>query len=65
MVGLDNNMITEVLVPAGTLVHIGIKAANQDRSVWGPDATEWKPERWLSLSETVVNAKIPGIYPKL
>ncbi|THU83076.1 cytochrome P450 [Dendrothele bispora CBS 962.96] len=65
IVGIDNKEITEVFVPAGTLIHIGIKAANQDRSVWGPDATEWKPERWLSLPETVINAKVPGVYPKL
>ncbi|KAF9455886.1 cytochrome P450 [Collybia nuda] len=66
MIGVDNSTITEILVPAGTIVHVGIKAANQSRVVWGPDALEWKPERWLSpLPQTVLDANIPGVYPKL
>ncbi|KAK7043765.1 hypothetical protein VNI00_008377 [Paramarasmius palmivorus] len=65
MTGEDGKTITELFIPKGTLVHIGIKAANQDRSVWGMDATEWKPERWFSLPKTVTDAKIPGVYPKL
>ncbi|KAJ7935175.1 cytochrome P450 [Mycena leptocephala] len=52
--------------PRGTIVHIGIKAANTNRAVWGPDALEWKPNRWLApLPQTVVDAQIPGVYPKL
>ncbi|KAF9262877.1 cytochrome P450 [Marasmius fiardii PR-910] len=65
MNGVDGKTITELFVPKGTLVHIGIKAANRDKSVWGTDATEWKPERWFSLPKTVTDAKIPGVYPKL
>ncbi|KAJ3782602.1 cytochrome P450 [Lentinula aff. detonsa] len=65
IIGIDNTEIREVFVPAGTLVHIGIKAANQDQSIWGPDATAWKPERWSALPETLVNAKVPGVYTKL
>lgn len=66
MVGIDKNIITELFIPAGTIVHVGIKAANQNRAVWGPDASEWNPERWLSpLPQSVVDAQIPGVYPKL
>ena len=66
MMGIDGTPITEVFVPKGTVVHIGIRAANQDRTIWGDDATEWKPERWLKpLPEEVVNSKIPGAHPKL
>ncbi|KAF7370352.1 hypothetical protein MSAN_00666600 [Mycena sanguinolenta] len=48
MVGLDQTPITEIFVPAGTIVHIGIKAANTNCAIWGPDAREWKPSRWLA-----------------
>jgi cytochrome P450 len=66
MLGVDQRPITEIFVPAGTIVHIGIKAANMNRSVWGPDALEWKPNRWLApLPQTVVDAQIPGVYLKL
>ncbi|KAL0061119.1 hypothetical protein AAF712_012113 [Marasmius tenuissimus] len=66
MTGVDGTPITEVFVPKGTVVHIGVRAANQDRTVWGEDAAEWKPERWLKpLPDEVVNSKIPGVHPKL
>ncbi|KAJ7155537.1 cytochrome P450 [Mycena crocata] len=66
IIGLDQKPINEIFIPVGTIVHVGIKAANQNRSVWGPDALEWKPDRWLEpLPQTVVDAQIPGVYPKL
>ncbi|KAF7330916.1 hypothetical protein MVEN_02431300 [Mycena venus] len=66
MIGVNGMPITEVSVPAGTIVHIGIKAANTTRSLWGPDALEWKPERWLTpLPQAVMDAQIPGVYTKL
>ena len=34
--------------------------------MWGEDALEWKPERWLApLPSTVADAKIPGVYSNL
>jgi hypothetical protein len=38
--------------------------ANVDyREIWGEDAEEFKPERWLSaLPQSVSEAKLPGIY---
>ena len=56
----------EIPVPKGTTIYVAIRASNLDKRIWGEDALEWKPERWLSpLPESVVNARIPGIYSHL
>ena len=59
-------MMYEVHVPKNTTVWIGILASNRNKALWGEDALEWKPERWLKpLPETVTDAKIPGVYANL
>ncbi|KAJ3559699.1 hypothetical protein NM688_g186 [Phlebia brevispora] len=64
--GRDGNLVRDVLVPRGTPVFLGVRACNSDRTIWGDDAAEWKPDRWLSpLPETVKQAHIPGVYPDL
>ncbi|KAE9391070.1 cytochrome P450 [Gymnopus androsaceus JB14] len=64
--GVDGREITEVFVPKGTMVDISIINSNRNTDFWGPDAMEWKPERWLSsLPDSITNAKIPGIYSHL
>ncbi|RXW23527.1 hypothetical protein EST38_g2354 [Candolleomyces aberdarensis] len=60
--------ITEVVVPKGTKVFPALYAANRNKDIWGEDAEEWKPERWVKASETgqkVVNERIPGVYSHL
>ncbi|KAI0293337.1 cytochrome P450 [Multifurca ochricompacta] len=42
--------VNSVVVPEGTTVIISILAANHNKTVWGEDASEWRPERWLSDS---------------
>ncbi|KAH9043435.1 cytochrome P450, partial [Lactarius hengduanensis] len=42
--------VTSVVVPEGTTVIISILAANHNKAVWGDDASEWRPERWLNAS---------------
>jgi len=50
-------------VPKSTNVLIAIRGANRSADIWGPDAEEWKPERWLSpLPDSVAKARIPGMY---
>lgn len=62
----DGSMLNEIFVPEATEITIGIGACNQNPALWGPDAGEWKPERWLSpLPETIIQAHIPGIYANL
>lgn len=36
-----------VRVPAGTNVILSILGANHEQRVWGADAAEWRPGRWL------------------
>ncbi|KAF9011994.1 cytochrome P450 [Cyathus striatus] len=64
--GLDGKDIHEIAVPKNTVVHVSILSANRNLDIWGEDAFEWKPERWLApLPGTVKDAHIPGIYSNL
>ncbi|KAJ3478664.1 hypothetical protein NLI96_g9603 [Meripilus lineatus] len=46
--------------------HGGILESNRNKAIWGEDALEWKPERWLSpLPGTIAEARIPGVYSNL
>ncbi|KAL1744127.1 cytochrome P450 [Schizophyllum fasciatum] len=66
VIGKDGREVSEVLVPAGTVMVIAIMNANRNKDIWGEDALEWKPERWLKpLPSTVTDAHIPGVYSNL
>jgi len=58
--------ISEVPVKNNTNVIISILGANRSTEVWGPDAEDWKPERWLKpLPESVSKAHMPGVYSSM
>ncbi len=64
--GIDGTMMNEIIVPKDTLIFVAIRACNRNKAVWGEDALEWKPERWLSpMPAAVKEAKIPGVYANL
>lgn len=64
--GVDGTLISEIPVPKKTAIFIGIQACNRNKALWGDDADEWKPERWLaSLPASVTQARIPGVYSNL
>ena len=64
--GVDGQEIREVTVPNNTKIVVGIRASNCNLDLWGADAYEWKPERWLKqLPFTVTDAHIPGVYSNL
>ena len=39
--------IGEQLIPQGTTAMMSPWAINRDKTLWGPDADEYKPDRWL------------------
>ncbi|KAF7792235.1 hypothetical protein EIP86_003270 [Pleurotus ostreatoroseus] len=64
--GVDGRMMSELPVPKGTLILPCFLSCNTAKEIWGKDAEEWKPERWLSpLPGSVAEARIPGVYSNL
>ncbi|KAI3605409.1 cytochrome p450 [Moniliophthora roreri] len=64
--GTDGSEIREVFFPKGSDIYISLLGSNRNKDIWGPDAHEWKPERWLSpLPTSVTEARIPGVFANL
>jgi len=64
--GVDGKDISEIPIPNNTTIVVGIMASNRNPEIWGEDALEWKPERWLSpLPDSVAAARLPGIYSNM
>lgn len=60
---VDGRKVHEILVPKDTNVFVHIHNLNRDPSIWGTDAAEWKPERWLApLPQSIADANIQGVY---
>lgn len=64
--GRDGKEIHEIFIPKKTVVLTHYQGSNSDPALWGEDAEEWKPERWLApLPGAVEEARIPGVYSNL
>ncbi|KAI9443760.1 cytochrome P450 [Lactarius psammicola] len=60
---VDGRKVHEIFIPNNTNVFVQIYNLNRDPSIWGTDAAEWKPERWLApLPQSVADANIQGVY---
>ncbi|KAI0833380.1 cytochrome P450 [Trametes gibbosa] len=58
--------MTKIAVPKGTFLVLNLKACNTMETLWGKDAREWKPERWLApLPRELEQARVPGVYSHL
>ncbi|KAH9854630.1 cytochrome P450 [Lenzites betulinus] len=62
----DGTLIDSVPIKRGTAIFADFRSCNTNKELWGPDAREWKPERWLSpLPSALEDARIPGVYSNL
>ncbi|KAA1468089.1 cytochrome P450 [Dentipellis sp. KUC8613] len=59
----DGSKMSEIPIAENTGIIISIIGVNRSIAIWGADAAEWKPERWLSpLPQSVADAHVPGVY---
>ncbi|PVG01568.1 cytochrome P450 [Serendipita vermifera] len=49
-----------IIIRKGDGIFLPLLAMNRLESIWGPDAAEFKPERWSHLPETVNT--VPGVW---
>ncbi|KAJ6558799.1 cytochrome P450 [Mycena vulgaris] len=64
--GCNGTELHALHIPHGTEFMLSVHAANRAPSVWGPDAAEWKPTRWLApLPPSVADAPATGVYQHL
>lgn len=42
---------SHVYVPKGTIIAIPVNVVQEDPTVWGQDAAEFKPERWMEINK--------------
>jgi cytochrome P450 len=56
-------MIDKIALEPNTDLIVSIIGYNRNKDVWGEDAEEWVPERWLGeLRQSVVDAKLPAVF---
>ncbi|KZT68370.1 cytochrome P450 [Daedalea quercina L-15889] len=61
----DGKIMDAVPVTKGSQFLLGYLGCNLSKSLWGEDALEWNPERWMSLPTTVTQGHIPGAYSNI
>ncbi|KAI0827902.1 cytochrome P450 [Trametes gibbosa] len=54
------NVHDYIPVPSGTPILISILAVNRDKTLWGKDADEFRPERWENPPAAI--SSIPGVW---
>ncbi|ODO08024.1 hypothetical protein I350_03607 [Cryptococcus amylolentus CBS 6273] len=65
VIGRDQQIITSVEVSKGTAIFVPTGSINTSPLLWGPDATEFRPERFsqdLSTGSTGGWGQIPGVW---
>ncbi|EPQ60091.1 cytochrome P450 [Gloeophyllum trabeum ATCC 11539] len=51
IISIDGKPISTIPVSAGQYIHISLAGYNRLKDVWGEDAHEFLPERWLEIEE--------------
>lgn len=58
--------VDHLCVRAGQDLIVGFGEVNRLKSVWGADAYEWRPERWMeAFPPSVGEARIAGPFANL
>ncbi|PCH40528.1 cytochrome P450 [Wolfiporia cocos MD-104 SS10] len=66
VIATDGTVMKEIVIPKGTNIVIGSLGCNANKKLWGEDALEFKPRRWIEgIPAAVTNASIPGVYSNL
>jgi len=53
----SGKMVDSISVAKGTFIRIPAGAINRSLAIWGPDAKEFKPDRWLAEEGITGKAK--------
>ncbi|KAK0458900.1 cytochrome P450 [Desarmillaria tabescens] len=61
----DGSIVKEVPVAKGTTVYISIAGYNRNEDIFGEDAHDFKPERWLDGTVPRKGATAVGVYGNL
>lgn len=61
----DGRTIDQIHVPAGTEIIIAIGSYNRDKTIWGDDANEFNPDRWLKGEVAVKHGNPIGVIGNL
>ena len=55
--------IKEIPIRKGQRVMVSMLGANHSTKIWGEDAEQWKPERWLDTKlSDIATEQLPGVY---
>lgn len=61
--------LDQLTVRKGETIYISIHGVNRDPAIWGADANEFNPGRWLDpvtgksiIREEALKAKVPGLH---
>ncbi|TGO13465.1 hypothetical protein BTUL_0069g00320 [Botrytis tulipae] len=62
IVPAEGTTIANQFIPGGSTVGINAYVAHQNTSVWGSDADQWRPERWLEIEEQGRGAEVEKYF---
>ncbi|KAK0543580.1 hypothetical protein OC846_004391 [Tilletia horrida] len=58
--GKKGETFDSVFIPKGAEIFIPIQVIGASPEIWGDDALEFKPERWLNVPQSAIDTQLPG-----
>ncbi|KAJ7071727.1 cytochrome P450 [Mycena belliarum] len=53
----SGDVVSNIIVAKGSVVSVSIRCMNRSNPLWGMNAKEFQPERWLTLPDDYIRAK--------